>query len=167
MNALLEPEIIAALYDASQAGVKIDLIVRGVCALRPGVAGVSENIRVRSVLGRFLEHSRIFYFFNGGAEDVYLSSADWMQRNLDRRVELMFPVVEQEAQQKVVETLETQFADNRKARQLRPDGSYERVAAGRSESLRAQEYLYRRTVREQERIRSVTPVRFTPIEAKD
>ena len=93
MNALLEPEIIAALYDASQAGVKIELIVRGVCALRPGVPGVSENIRVRSVLGRFLEHSRIFYFYNGGAEDVYLSSADWMDRNFFRRIEVCFPVL--------------------------------------------------------------------------
>jgi polyphosphate kinase len=102
MNALLEPEIIAALYDASQAGVKIDLIVRGVCALRPGVAGVSENIRVRSVLGRFLEHSRVFYFYNGGAEDVYLSSADWMDRNFFRRIEVCFPVLDPRLKKRVI-----------------------------------------------------------------
>ena len=99
MNALLEPEIIAALYEASQAGVEIDLIVRGVCALKPGVPGVSENIRVRSIVGRFLEHSRVFYFHNDGAEDVYLSSADWMDRNFFRRVEICFPVLDREAEE--------------------------------------------------------------------
>jgi polyphosphate kinase len=102
MNALLEPEIIAALYAASQAGVTIDLIVRGVCSLRPGIPGVSENIRVRSVLGRFLEHSRVFYFYNGGAEDVYLSSADWMDRNFFRRIEICFPVLEPRLKKRVL-----------------------------------------------------------------
>ena len=102
MNALLEPEIIAALYAASQAGVSIDLIVRGVCALRPGLPGVSENIRVRSVLGRFLEHSRVFYFHNDGAEDVYLSSADWMDRNFFRRIEICFPVLEPRLKKRVI-----------------------------------------------------------------
>ena len=94
MNALLEPEVIRALYDASQAGVKIDLIIRGVCALKPGIAGLSENIRVRSVIGRFLEHTRIFYFRDDGNERVYLSSADWMDRNFFRRIETCFPVLE-------------------------------------------------------------------------
>ena len=102
MNALLEPQIIAALYKASQAGVKIDLIVRGVCALRPGIKGISENIRVISVLGRFLEHSRVFYFFNGGAEDVYLSSADWMDRNFFRRIEVCFPVLDTRLRKRVI-----------------------------------------------------------------
>ena len=95
MNALLEPEIIDALYGASQAGVKVDLIVRGVCALKPGVEGLSENIRVRSIVGRFLEHSRVFYFRNDGADDVWLSSADWMDRNFFRRIELAFPVLDE------------------------------------------------------------------------
>ena len=102
MNALLEPEIIATLYAASQAGVTIDLIVRGVCALRPGLPGISENIRVRSVLGRFLEHSRVFYFFNDGAEDVYLSSADWMDRNFFRRIEICFPVLDARLKKRVI-----------------------------------------------------------------
>ncbi|MEK7232089.1 MAG: RNA degradosome polyphosphate kinase, partial [Pseudomonadota bacterium] len=102
MNALLEPEIIAALYEASQAGVRIELIVRGVCALRPGIPGVSDNIRVRSVLGRFLEHTRVFYFYNGGAEDLYLSSADWMDRNFFRRIEVCFPVLEPRLKKRVI-----------------------------------------------------------------
>ena len=103
MNALVEPEVIAALYAASKAGVQIDLIVRGVCALRPGVAGASENIRVRSVIGRFLEHSRVFYFHNGGTEDVYLSSADWMGRNFFGRVEICFPVLDSDLKKRVIE----------------------------------------------------------------
>jgi polyphosphate kinase len=103
MNALLEPEVIAALYEASAAGVQIDLIVRGVCALRPGMPGVSENIRVRSIVGRFLEHSRVFHFFNDGKDDVYLSSADWMGRNLFGRVEACFPVLNKQLKQRVIE----------------------------------------------------------------
>ena len=102
MNALLEPEVIAALYQASKAGVQIDLIVRGVCALRPGMPGVSDNIRVRSVIGRFLEHSRVFYFLNGGKDDVYLSSADWMGRNFFGRVEVSFPVLDAALKQRVI-----------------------------------------------------------------
>jgi len=102
MNALLEPGIIAALCAASQAGVKIDLIVRGVCALRPGIPGVSDNIRVRSVLGRFLEHTRVFYFYNEGAENVYLSSADWMDRNFFRRIEVCFPVLDPRLKRRVI-----------------------------------------------------------------
>jgi polyphosphate kinase len=102
MNALLEPEIIAALYAASQAGVSIDLLVRGVCSLRPGLPGISDNIRVRSVIGRFLEHSRVFYFHNDGAEDVYLSSADWMDRNFFRRIEICFPVLEPRLKRRVI-----------------------------------------------------------------
>jgi polyphosphate kinase len=103
MNALLEPEVIAALYEASKAGVQVDLIVRGVCALRPGMPGVSENIRVRSIVGRFLEHSRVFHFLNDGKDDVYLSSADWMGRNFFGRVEVCFPVLDARLKQRVID----------------------------------------------------------------
>ncbi len=125
MNALLEPEIIAALYEASQAGVKIDLIVRGVCALRPGIPGVSESIRVRSVLGRFLEHTRVFYFYNGGAENVYLSSADWMDRNFFRRIEVCFPVLEPRLKRRVIrEGLKPFFARDIEAWEMEASGKY-------------------------------------------
>ncbi|MDB5812576.1 MAG: ppk1 [Betaproteobacteria bacterium] len=132
MNALLEPEIIAALYDASQAGVKIDLVVRGVCALRPRVAGVSENIRVRSVLGRFLEHSRVFYFHNGGAEDVYLSSADWMDRNFFRRIEVCFPVLNKKLKKRVIrEGLMPFLERNIDAWEMSADGQYRHLKTAR------------------------------------
>jgi len=127
MNALLEPEIIAALYDASQAGVRIDLIVRGVCALRPGIPGVSDNIRVRSVLGRFLEHSRVFYFRNGGAGDVYLASADWMDRNFFRRIEVCFPVIDARLKRRVLrEGLKPYVARDVDAWEMDADGQYRR-----------------------------------------
>jgi polyphosphate kinase len=128
MNALLDKAIIQALYKASQAGVEIDLIVRGMCALRPGVRGVSENIRVRSIVGRFLEHSRIFYFANGGDEEVYIGSADWMPRNLYERVETMFPIRSAMLQQRLKqEVLHAYLSDNVKARILRSNGTYVRV----------------------------------------
>ncbi|PYV57450.1 MAG: polyphosphate kinase 1 [Acidobacteria bacterium] len=125
MNALLDKNIIMALYRASQAGVEIDLIVRGMCALRPGVRGVSDRIRVRSIVGRFLEHSRIFYFGNGGEEEIYLSSADWMPRNLYERVEVMFPLTNPMLRERVKrEMLDAYLADNVKTRVLLKDGSY-------------------------------------------
>jgi len=125
MNALLEPRVIAALYAASQAGVKIDLIVRGVCALKPGIKGLSENIRVRSIVGRFLEHTRIFYFRNGGDERVYLSSADWMDRNFFRRIETAFPVLNPKLKKRVIgEGLKPYLRDNVQAWDMQPDGSY-------------------------------------------
>jgi len=128
MNALLDKNIIMALYQASQAGVKIDLIVRGICALRPGVRGVSDHIRVRSIVGRFLEHSRIYYFANGGQEEVYLGSADWMPRNLYERVEVIFPVKDELLRERVrQEILEAYLADNLKSRLLQKDGSYVRA----------------------------------------
>jgi polyphosphate kinase len=128
MNGLLDPEIIRALYRASQAGVQIDLIVRSMCALRPDVRGLSENIRVRSIVGRFLEHSRIFYFANGGEEEVYLGSADWMARNLYERVEVVFPVFDSMLKQRVRhEILEAYLRDQNKSRFLLPDGSYMRA----------------------------------------
>jgi polyphosphate kinase len=127
MNALIEPRVIEALYRASQAGVKIDLIVRGVCALRPGIPGLSENIRVRSVIGRFLEHSRIFNFFNAGEEDVYLSSADWMGRNFFGRIELCFPVLDAKLKERIVrEGLRPYLADNSQAWEMDADGEYYR-----------------------------------------
>jgi polyphosphate kinase len=125
MNALLEPETISALYEASQAGVKIDLIIRGVCALRPGVPGLSENIRVYSVIGRFLEHTRIFYFRNNLAHDVYLSSADWMDRNFFRRIEVCFPILDAKLKKRVIEEgLKMYMQDNCQAWEMDADGHY-------------------------------------------
>ena len=141
MNALLEPEVIAALYEASKAGVETELIVRGVCALRPGVPGVSENIRVRSVVGRFLEHSRVFYFYNGGKEDVYLSSADWMDRNFFRRVEICFPVLDPELKKRVIaDGLKPYLDDNCQAWEMSPEGQY-RPLSPRGKPRSAQELL--------------------------
>jgi polyphosphate kinase len=142
MNALLEPQIIEELYAAAAAGVKIDLIVRGVCALRPGIEGLSENIRVRSVVGRFLEHSRVFYFGNDGADDVYLASADWMDRNFFRRIELCFPVLDPALKRRVIrEGLQPYLDDNCQAWEMRPDGTYERHKPRRARRRSAQEEL--------------------------
>jgi polyphosphate kinase len=124
MNALVDPDIIAALYEASRAGVPIDLIVRGICCLRPGLPGVSENIRVISIVGRFLEHSRAYYFLNGGQEEVYIGSADWMPRNFDRRIECVLPIDDPAHRQTIRSLLELMWGDNRQAWELRPDGSY-------------------------------------------
>jgi polyphosphate kinase len=118
------------LYKASQAGVQVDLIVRGVCCLRPGLPIVSENIRVTSIIGRFLEHSRIFYFRNGGNEQVFLGSADLMPRNLDRRVEVVFPLKGQNAQIVIHHILKALLEDTSRARVMRPDGTYERARSG-------------------------------------
>jgi polyphosphate kinase len=141
INGLLEPAIVQALYRASQAGVRIDLICRGICALRPGLPGVSENIRVVSIVDRFLEHSRIFYFGNGGDPQVYIGSADWMDRNLSRRVEVVFPVEPPELKERLInEILAVSLADNVKARELLPDGSYRRVTPAPGQPLvRSQE----------------------------
>ena len=142
MNALLEPQVIAALYAASQAGVKIDLIIRGVCALRPGIADLSEHIRVRSVVGRFLEHTRIFYFKNGGDEQVYLSSADWMDRNFFRRIETGFPVLNPKLKKRVItEGLKPYLRDNVQAWEMQSDGSYRRRKPRRAKPYRAQDVL--------------------------
>ena len=127
MNSLCDKEIISALYDASCAGVKIELIVRGICCLKAGVPGLSENISVRSIVGNFLEHSRIFYFFNDASPEVYMGSADWMPRNLDRRVEILFPVEDENLKEKVIHILKLELEDNVKAHLLQPDGSYEKV----------------------------------------
>ena len=129
VNGILEPAVVKALYRASQAGVKIDIACRGICSLRPGVPGVSENIRVISVVDRFLEHSRIFYFENGGTPEVYVGSADWMDRNLSRRVEVVFPIEQPDLKQRVIDLLRLTLADTAKARELLPNGTYRRVAA--------------------------------------
>jgi polyphosphate kinase len=142
MNSLLEPETITALYDASQAGVKIDLIVRGVCALRPGVAGLSENIRVISIIGRFLEHTRIFYFRNDLAHDVYLSSADWMDRNFFRRIEVCFPVLDEKLKKRVLdEGLKSYLKDNMQAWDMDCNGFYHRKTSARGTETCAQTSL--------------------------
>ena len=128
MNALLDKNIVQALYRASQAGVEIDLIVRGICALRPGVRGVSDHIRVRSIVGRFLEHSRIYYFANGGEEEIYIGSADWMPRNLYERVEVLVPLRDEMLRQRVRhEILDAYLVDNRKSRVLLRDATYIRA----------------------------------------
>ncbi len=127
MNSLCDKEIIAALYEASAAGVQIDLIVRGICCLRVGIPKVSENIRIRSIVGNFLEHSRIFYFFNDGIPEIYMGSADWMPRNLDRRVEIIFPVENEEIKKKVFHILEVELMDNTKAHVLNSQGQYEKI----------------------------------------
>ena len=166
MNSLVDEEMIRALYDASRAGVRIRLNVRGICCLRPGVKGVSETIEVVSIVDRYLEHSRVYHFRNGGDEEVYLSSADWMPRNLDRRIELLFPVGPA-CRPKVMETLDTMFADNVKARRLTPEGTYRRRKNLRGEEpLRAQQVLYRKTQEAAERARATT-VTFEPITAPE
>ena len=130
LNALVEPQIIQALYHAAMAGVKIDLIVRGICALRPGIRGISENITVRSIVGRLLEHSRVYYFHNDGNPEIYCASADWMERNFFRRIEVCFPIERKQHRDRIVEDLETYLADNTQAWVLGPDGNYARVVAG-------------------------------------
>ena len=127
MNSLCDREIIACLYEASCAGVKIELVVRGICCLKAGVPGLSENITVHSIVGNFLEHARIFYFENGGSPEVYMGSADWMPRNLDKRVEIMFPVEDPALKEQVIHILKVQLADNVKAHILQPDGTYEKI----------------------------------------
>lgn len=127
MNSLCDQEIIASLYEAAAAGVKIELVVRGICCLKVGIPGISENISVRSIVGNFLEHSRIFYFHNDGREEVYMGSADWMPRNLDRRVEILFPVENEGLMEQVKHILKVQLEDNVKAHILKPDGTYAKI----------------------------------------
>jgi polyphosphate kinase len=143
MNALVDPQAIEALYRASRAGVKVDLIVRGICAVRPGIPGVSENIRVRSIVGRFLEHSRVFYFENGGQPEMYCASADWMERNFFRRVEVAFPILRDAHRERILHDLETYLTDNTQSWQLGNDGVYSRVTND-SAPLNAQNELLAR-----------------------
>ena len=146
MNALCDPVIIKKLYEASCAGVQIDLIVRGICCLKAGIPDLSENITVRSIVGNFLEHSRIFYFYNGGFEDVYMGSADWMPRNLDKRVEITFPVEDEDLKQRVIEILNIQLADTLKAHIMQPDGTYEKQDLRGRDKLEAQVYFCKQAV---------------------
>ena len=146
MNSLVDEDMIAKLYEASAAGVKIDLIVRGICCLRSGIPGVSEHIRVRSIVGRYLEHSRIFYFHNGGAEEYYLSSADWMPRNLNRRVELLFPVESKDLQARLARILKVYLSDNCKVRIQRSNGKYRRLRSQAKVLVNAQEKFMREEV---------------------
>jgi polyphosphate kinase len=142
LNALVEPEVIRALYKASCAGVFVDLIVRGICCLRPGVPGISDNIRVRSIIDRFLEHSRVYYFHANGDENVFCASADWMDRNFFQRVEVAFPISNKEIKRRLISDLDTYLRDNTQAWELQPDGSYLRVKPeSDSESISAQSRL--------------------------
>lgn len=148
MNSLCDRDVIAALYEASCAGVKIDLIVRGICCLQTGIPGVSENITVRSIVGNFLEHSRIFFFLNGENEEIYCGSADWMPRNLERRVEILFPVEEPALKERLVDILKAQLRDNVKAQVLQPDGTYAKVDRRGKEPFISQEYFCKEAIRE-------------------
>jgi polyphosphate kinase len=145
MNALVDPQMIRAMYRASQAGVRVQLLVRGICGLRPGIPGVSENIEVLSIVGRFLEHSRIYYFGNGGEDEVFVGSADLMPRNIDHRVEVLFPIEEPKLIRMVkTEVLAVYFSDTVKARRMMPDGSYTRRRAdGGKKGFNSQEKLIR------------------------
>jgi polyphosphate kinase len=149
LNSLIDTDMISALYRASQAGVQIHLCVRGICTLVPGVPGLSENIRVISVIDHYLEHSRIIYFANRGNEELYLSSADWMPRNLDRRVELMFPVQDKKLKTEINSRLSAYFNDNCQARILCADGTWKRVVAPAGEKpFRVQKDMLARAARE-------------------
>ncbi|HSN58841.1 MAG TPA: polyphosphate kinase, partial [Clostridiaceae bacterium] len=148
MNSLVDRELIAALYSASAAGVKIKLIVRGICCLRPGIKGISENITVISIVGRFLEHSRVNYFYNDGREDIFLSSADWMPRNLDARVEILFPVEDSDIKKKIIDVLDIELADTLKARILEQSGKYKKIDRRGKKSLDSQMHFCKLAVKE-------------------
>jgi len=151
VNSLCDRDVIAALYEASAAGVKIQLIVRGICCLRVGIPGVSENIKVRSIVGNFLEHSRIFYFENNGEPEIYMGSADWMPRNLERRVEILFPIEKEELKQRVIHILDVQLKDNVKANVLTKENVYEKVDKRGKERLDSQEEFCREAMEQSAR----------------
>jgi polyphosphate kinase len=162
MNSLVDPQIIEALYKASKANVEIKLNVRGMCCLRPGVKDLSENIEVVSIVDMFLEHSRIFYFSNAGDDELYLSSADWMPRNLDRRLEIMFPIEDKENKREMEELLRLYFKDNVKAWQLQPNGSYKKIAPGTKKKFRVQEHLCKKSLEQEELINRSFPRELKP-----
>jgi polyphosphate kinase len=164
MNALVEPSVIDALYRASQVGVSIDLVIRGTCCLRPGISGFSTNIRVISVVDKFLEHSRIFYFENAGAPEVFLGSADWMPRNFFRRIEVMFPVEDARLKSRLTdELLQLVLRDNVKARQLQADGTYSRLRPAAGEAAVRSQTAFQALARESAREASDPAFRFVPI----
>ena len=142
LNSLVDQQIIDALYDASKAGVKIRLNIRGICCLRPGVKGLSDNIRVISIVDRFLEHSRIVLFRHGGDQRLFISSADWMSRSLDRRIELMIPIDDEQCKRRLIDALEAYFQDNVSANETKADGTYKRVTTKKKKDFRSQEWLY-------------------------
>ena len=168
LNSLVEESLIVALYEASQAGVKIDLIIRGICCLRPGVPGVSENIRVVSVVGRFLEHSRIFYFGNGGKPKVYLGSADWMPRNLFRRVEVVFPVLDPGIRKRITDVIIPAYlSDCVKARVLGSDGVYTRAVCPAGQEPTQAQLTFRNLARKAASLRVEPKVeKLPPVEKK-
>ncbi|WP_367567586.1 RNA degradosome polyphosphate kinase [Lacrimispora sp.] len=170
MNSLCDKEIIAALYEASCAGVNIQLVVRGICSLKAGIPGLSENIAVHSIVGNFLEHARIFYFKNDGAPELYMGSADWMPRNLDKRVEIMFPVEDDDLKERVREILEIQLEDNVKAHILQPDGTYEKPDKRGKALVNSQEYFCRKAAsmvkKELGRLDPLSNRVFYPVEAE-
>lgn len=163
MNSLCDPDIIAALYEASNAGVEIKLIVRGICSLIAGRPGLSENIEVRSIVGTFLEHSRIFYFYNEGHEEVYLGSADWMPRNLDRRVEIVFPVEDETLKEEVKDILKIQLAETMKAHILKEDGTYDKVDRRGKEKVESQMYFCQMAMSNQREKEGIKKRVFEPI----
>jgi polyphosphate kinase len=164
MNSLVDPAVVEALYAASRAGVEIALNVRGICVLRPGIKGLSERISVVSIVGRFLEHSRVFHYRNGGEDEVYLSSADWMPRNLDKRIELLFPVEASDCRKKVLDALDTMFADNVKGRRLHSDGTWRVATRSSAEpALSAQTALYEQAKRAWDRRQATTSLVLEPL----
>ena len=164
MNSLCDKKIMEELYRASSAGVKIELIVRGICCLIPGVKGLSENITVRSIVGNFLEHARIFYFENGGKGEIYMGSADWMPRNLDKRVEILFPVEDERLKKRVLHVLMTQLEDNEKAHIMKADGSYEKVdKRGRRKIVNAQEQFCRELIKANSKTETKKTRTFVPL----
>jgi polyphosphate kinase len=164
VNSLQDKVICKGLYRASQAGVKVMLNVRGICCLRPGMKGVSENIKVCSIVDRYLEHARIFYFRNGGHEEVYLSSADWMRRNLDRRLELLFPIKDAGLKKRVIEILNVYFTDNTHSESLNSDGDYT-LKVKKGKKIRAQESLYN-VVCEEVRNNQHSSSRYRPMKSR-
>lgn len=169
VNALCDPDIIEALYKASYAGVKIDLIVRGICCLKVGIPGISENIQVRSIVGNFLEHARIFYFYNGGFEDVFMGSADWMPRNLDKRVEITFPVEDEKLKRRVIDILQMQLKDNLKAHILLPDSrEYAKQDLRGQDKISSQSEFCRIATQKKPKVdEAVVKHVFEPIEANE
>jgi polyphosphate kinase len=166
MNSLCDDRMIAKLYEASSAGVSIRLIVRGICCLRVGIPGISENITVSSIVGKFLEHSRIFYFYNDGAEEIFMGSADWMPRNLDRRVEIIFPVEDPSIKSRIMHILDVQLSDNIKAYYMNTDGIYEKLDRRGKKAIGSQSQFMEEAICEAKQPKTaVKGRRFVPIKA--